>query len=372
MTLPRILMLSLWVMTIPSSMAAQERPRPAPDDSFSTMASLGIEEAGAGIEFALTNYDFGKVKAGELVKYTFIFTNTGTSMLEISEVRPSCGCTTAGEWTRKAEPGQSGLIPVQFDSVKFNGTVHKTVTVSSNDKHRPSIVLQLSGVVWKPIEIIPPYPVLAVQPEATNASTNVRLISNLDEPMTISHLVSSRPGATASVARTNNPGKEYLLSISASPQSGGGSGQATITLRTSSAEMPIVEIPFWVNVIPAVNVSPAAVILPERRSGATIMSSLIIQNNTAKPLLLTNAAVNFPGVEFRITETSPGKVCTVQFTFPGGFEFPSDRSIAFTAQTGNPLQPLITVPILGASTQSNSLQQPEPPALSKRALKFRR
>jgi hypothetical protein len=353
-------------------LAAQESSRSVPADPFSTLASLGIEDAGTGIEFAVTNYDFGKVKAGEMVKYTFIFTNTGSVALEVSEVRPSCGCTTAGDWTKKADPGRTGMIPVQFDSGKFNGTVHKTVTVSSNDKHRPSVVLQLSGTVWKPIEIIPPYVVLYVRPEATNASTNVRLISNLEEPMTISDLVSSRPGTTVTVVRTNNPGKEYLLSISASPPFSGGTGQAKVTLRTSSAEMPIVEIPFWANVIPAISVSPAALILPEQRPLGKIMSSLIIQNNTAKPMSLTEAAVNFPGVEFLITETSPGKVCSVQFSFPAGFELPLDRSIAFSVQTGNPLLPLISVPILGASAQTNVLQSPEPPALSKRDMKFRR
>src|SRR5436190_15616324 len=59
------------------------------------------------IQFATPIYDFGKMKVGEPVKWEFVFTNTGTALLEITGVQPGCGCTTAGEWTRKVEPGKT-------------------------------------------------------------------------------------------------------------------------------------------------------------------------------------------------------------------------------------------------------------------------
>src|SRR5580765_3354771 len=39
--------------------------------------------AGGKIQFEMPNYDFGKSKAGEPIKYTFVFTNIGTELLEI-------------------------------------------------------------------------------------------------------------------------------------------------------------------------------------------------------------------------------------------------------------------------------------------------
>ena len=47
------------------------------------------------IEFEKPVYDFGRVKSGDLLNYSFIFTNTGTSTLRITHVQPSCGCTAA-------------------------------------------------------------------------------------------------------------------------------------------------------------------------------------------------------------------------------------------------------------------------------------
>src|SRR5579883_286105 len=137
------------------------------------------------IQFATPIYDFGKVQAGELVKYSYVFTNTGEAQLEVTDVHPSCGCTTAGDWTRTVAPGQTGKISVQFNSANFNGPVFKTVTVASNDKQHPSTVLQLKGTVWKPIEIVPPYTVMNVAPDLTRASSTIKILNHLDEPLAV-------------------------------------------------------------------------------------------------------------------------------------------------------------------------------------------
>src|SRR5207247_9850118 len=87
------------------------------------------ETSGAKIQFADTVYDFGKVNSGEVVKHSFVFTNIGTATLEIKDVRPGCGCTTAGTWDKQIEPGKIGSIPLQFNSANFGGMVMKQATV---------------------------------------------------------------------------------------------------------------------------------------------------------------------------------------------------------------------------------------------------
>src|SRR3954470_11514182 len=52
------------------------------------------------IQFQEMVHDFGKVKASEPLRTDFLFTNTGHSVLEITDVRPGCGCTTAGTWDK--------------------------------------------------------------------------------------------------------------------------------------------------------------------------------------------------------------------------------------------------------------------------------
>ena len=86
-------------------------------------AAAATTATGPKISFAAPQYDFGKAKAGEPVKHTYIFTNTGDAMLIVSNVQPSCGCTTAGEWSRETAAGQTGSIPVQFNSANYSGNV---------------------------------------------------------------------------------------------------------------------------------------------------------------------------------------------------------------------------------------------------------
>src|ERR1035437_8271517 len=80
---------------------------PAPS-LLSAMAggTSAVGVSGPKILFATPVYDFGQIKGGEVVKYTYVFTNVGDRMLEVTAVQTSCG-TTAGEWTRQVEPGMS-------------------------------------------------------------------------------------------------------------------------------------------------------------------------------------------------------------------------------------------------------------------------
>ena len=71
-------------------------------------------------------------------------------MLILNNVQPQCGCTTAGEWTKQVEPGKTGSIPIQFNTVGYNGPVFKQVTVTCNVTNQPMLFLQLKGTVYKP------------------------------------------------------------------------------------------------------------------------------------------------------------------------------------------------------------------------------
>src|SRR6185436_1087601 len=123
------------------SMRAEPAPPPAPavpapGAPAVTPAAAPATNAGGGkIQFEMPNYDFGKSKAGDPVKYTFVFTNIGTETLEVKNVRPGCGCTTAGEWTKKVEPGKTGTIPIQVNVAATwpNGPIAKYVDVDTSD-----------------------------------------------------------------------------------------------------------------------------------------------------------------------------------------------------------------------------------------------
>jgi len=104
------------------------------------------------IKFETTDHDFGKIREGTMAVYEFKFTNTGKLPLVLSDVHPSCGCTTP-EWPREPiAPGATARIKAVFNSIGRPGNFEKYITVKSNTS-TPEITLKFRGVVESvPIE----------------------------------------------------------------------------------------------------------------------------------------------------------------------------------------------------------------------------
>ena len=86
----------------------------------------------AVITFDKTEYDFGKILQGEVVSYTFRFTNTGNVPLIITGVDKSCGCTASEYPNEPIAPGEGGNIKITYDSKGHFGFQTKSVVVVSN------------------------------------------------------------------------------------------------------------------------------------------------------------------------------------------------------------------------------------------------
>ncbi len=101
------------------------------------------------IYFPENEHDFGKVKEGKSVDFTFKFMNKGNSLLEIKSVNTSCGCTAAVLSDKKINPGKEGSIRVEFDSTHKSGEVTRTIAVTSNDPEEPNKILIIKADVQK-------------------------------------------------------------------------------------------------------------------------------------------------------------------------------------------------------------------------------
>src|SRR3954469_25231503 len=194
--------------------------------------------AAAHIKFAEEIFDFNTVKSGEVVKHSFVFTNTGASTLTIADVKPGCGCTTAGTWDKTVEPGKTGSIPLQFNSTGFGGKVTKMATVTCNDPDRPSVMLQITGTIWRPLDFTPTMAIFNRPPEGqTNETKTIHIVNNTDEAVTLSEPELKSPLFKAELA-TIKPGKEFELRVTALPPFTNAYASAPIQIKTSSKDMP--------------------------------------------------------------------------------------------------------------------------------------
>src|SRR6266498_1814720 len=252
-----------WLM-LAGALAGMASAAPAQTKTASPpTATVGSPQpSGAKIQFAETNFDFGKVNSGDVIKHEFVFTNTGTATLEIKDVRPGCGCTTAGIWDKRVEPGKTGVIPLQFNSVSYSGTVGKSTTVSCNDPGQSNVVLVMKGSLWKPIDVTPSMAVFNLSTDIlTNQSRILRIVSNLDEPVEL-----SEPQCTNRVfqmeLKTVRPGKEFQLHVTAVPPFPPTPITVPVTIKTSSPKIPTLNISAFLRVQEPIQVTPNQITLP--------------------------------------------------------------------------------------------------------------
>ncbi len=98
------------------------------------------------ITFNNTTLDYGTIKQGSDGNREFVIKNTGDKPLIISNVAPSCGCTTP-DWTKDPIlPGKTGKIKVHYNTQILN-SFQKIVEVYSNDPKNGRSVVYIKGNV---------------------------------------------------------------------------------------------------------------------------------------------------------------------------------------------------------------------------------
>jgi len=103
----------------------------------------------AAIKFDKEEHDFGTLLQGEVVSYSFHFTNVGNMPLIVSEVGSSCGCTV-GDYPREPiAPGKTGSIKVTYNSAGHHGFQSRYLTVMTNTNPAKT-TLRIKGKVLTP------------------------------------------------------------------------------------------------------------------------------------------------------------------------------------------------------------------------------
>ncbi|KQT16889.1 hypothetical protein ASG31_10980 [Chryseobacterium sp. Leaf404] len=98
------------------------------------------------ITFDNTTFEYGNIKPGSDGTRFFTVTNTGDKPLVLSNVKPSCGCTTP-EWSQDPIlPGKSAKIKVGYNTA-LAGPFTKMIEVFSNDPVNSRSIIYIKGNV---------------------------------------------------------------------------------------------------------------------------------------------------------------------------------------------------------------------------------
>lgn len=117
--------------------------------SGNVVSDRSMLEANPKIYFPEITHDFGKVEKGKVVDYSFRIVNNGNSVLNIKDIKTSCGCTAALVSSKSIKPGEDGTIKVELNTKGHTGRMVRTVTIKSNDPKEPTSTLTIFAEVVK-------------------------------------------------------------------------------------------------------------------------------------------------------------------------------------------------------------------------------
>ena len=138
------------------------------------------------VEFSEVLFDFGPIR--ELdgpAQHTFTFINKDTAPVAIAEVKPSCGCTSAGWSQDTIMPGDTGYVIASFNPANRPGSFEKSIQVVFNE---PELVTELK---FKGFVVSRQH---SIREEFSYKSGNLSFINN---PIHIGRVVHTIPVNTA-------------------------------------------------------------------------------------------------------------------------------------------------------------------------------
>ncbi len=189
-------------------------------------------------------FNFGQVAEGSKAEHTFRFQNTGDTLLVISKVNSSCGCTAALVSAQELAPGEWGELKTTFNSRGFRGTVSKTIYVYSNDPDQQKTIFLLQGTVQKELLVSPGRLRFRAGKDKAPFTATINLLNNGSAELFFSDLKTTSQELQAELSASRlAPGQSVQIAIHLAPNADRSHFGGYVTLRTSSPLTPTVRIP---------------------------------------------------------------------------------------------------------------------------------
>ena len=214
------------------------------------------------------SFDFGSADASQTIEHTYVLKNTGDLTLEISNVKPSCGCTVANISERSVQPGAETKVTARLALQGRSGQQHKSITVESNDPKQPQFILTLQGNVGSVIEVRPPSVVFGEVGPSTVVTQVVDVAGTGPDRFKIVSATSMASNFAVAV-ETLEDGKLYRLTITTQGELPPGALYGNVRVMTDLPARQTIDIPVSTMVIGDLIVAPQEIVLAQQDQPVT-------------------------------------------------------------------------------------------------------
>jgi hypothetical protein len=335
---------ALVASVVPMAVVAQQAPAPA--DSVAAVASPTID-------IPEKIKDFGTVPKGEKLKAVFDVRNTGTAPLEITQLRPTCGCTVADKPDKPIPAGGSGKIVAEVDTAGFNGPISKAVLVFSNDTKNPQVNLVIKGEVKAFVDVLP-RPLLLFRSVLQGEAVVEKLKLVADEGVEFKVVGVDAGGGPYQLAYRELPeaervadrkGSQWELTVTVPATAPEGLLNHKIVVKTTAPKAPEVTITAQGAVRPVIQAIPNEINFGKVSNEAVIGHNLLLINNRPEFVLkLSEPKIEDPDLSAKVTELDPGKRFQVAVSLKAGASKGTHKA-TLRIETNDSLRKLLEVPV---------------------------
>jgi hypothetical protein len=174
--------------------------------------------------------------------------NAGTEELTIEKVDASCGCTGAMVSENTLKPGETGELLISFNSKNFNGKVHKTVTVSSNDPETPKTRIEFTAFVVQEVAMSENRFVFKDAVVGQKQTSKVTITNNGTKKLEFKGYETSLVGLTVNYPHELSPGQSAEVVAEFVPKEARRTLSSNVLLQTTSNSKPEITLLVFGNV----------------------------------------------------------------------------------------------------------------------------
>jgi len=297
-------------------------------------------------------FSFGEVRADLSVSNTFILRNAGTGTVTIVNVRPTCGCTTTALTTNELAPGAVTALRASLSLAGRTGFQSKTIFVETNDRRKPRLRLEMTGVVARDIEVQPEGVHFGTLGRDGDAQRDVLLTARSNVTFAIKSINTGASLFDAEV-EARQPGKLYWIHIKAKGPRPAGTTSAIVQVVTDCPTMPTITIPVTVFAAGDIVAIPTQLLLVSSATNESRLANLTLYAPSGKKFAVKSVESGAPSVQVHVASTVADRV-RIEVQTSGGLEDAEGKSIRIVTDLDTAREVLVPLRVLRPTTENKA------------------
>jgi hypothetical protein len=295
-----------------------------------------------------TTYEAGQVSTGTVIRRNFMLVNQGRSTIEVTEVKPGCGCLRPHLNQSTIDPGQQSTLTLEINTLTqaAGPNLWRTVVHYEENGIPAELTVYVRATLEAVVSVSPATLIIHTQKAARGEFV---LSEHYETPLTIRGAVAVSPHVRATCGTPTRQGGVWkrTISLEVLPSMPEGRHDDMIRLMTGDAWSSDLSVPFTVvkRSPGRVEASPSTLAVMVQGEAALPSRIVLLSSGEGKPVVIENVDTSHSFIRCTWAQ-GPGERATIRVVFdrdkmPVGQSF--DASIYVHVR--EPMQQVVTIPV---------------------------